>query len=493
MNKIKAIAVSLVVLLCGGQSYAHDNFNYLNVNVGGGLHTLRHNPSLGSSKPGFGGTFNVSYVHFFGKYAGLGTGLGVSYYSSSSKINGIDVLNEIDEINNYRAFEFRMNYTDWKEKQHIYDLELPLGFYNRGDFNDHTSFLVGIGGKLYFPFIYRYEVTEGTLEGTGYYPDENVTYGNMPHHGFGYAERESGSQNRRLGFAVYLDLGMNHWLSDRAALYWGLYCNYGISDLVKSHKASLYNYEGEYAGVHSSNMVNKVSMLAAGVKVGVTFAFGKKPEEPLADTVVVKDTVNLADQLVLQPVDSAAADSSWKDVADMISKLPDWDRFNYLNKPALEDATKAFAALSDSAKMEIPDNLRDKLLGLNANVQKSTIPNLEQSLKIKHSYGFAFSSSDGHFSEEQQSYMHFIADCLKMNPQAQISVIGYTCNVGTEDFNEVVGYDRAIHVRNYIVRFGAFEDQVIMDTRTSKNPVAPNDCESNRAKNRRTEINLIKK
>ena len=191
--------------------------------------------------------------------------------------------------------------------------------------------------------------------------------------------------------------------------------------------------------------------------------------------------------------DSISNAAAAANVAALIEQLPTWDKFNYKDKDALDKTSKAFAALPDNVKNQIPANLRDKLIGLTNKVSQSTIQNLEKSLKVKNSYGFAFSSSDGHFTESQCEYMHFIADCLKMNPKAKVSVIGYTCNIGSESLNEVFGYDRAIHVRNYLVRYGAFEDQVEMDTKTFHNPIATNNCEENRAKNRRTEIKLIKK
>ncbi len=502
MSKLKAIVAASLGLLAGVQAGAHDNYNYLNITAGGGLHTMLHNPDnleniQGDGKLGAGGVVNVNYIHFFGKSFGLGTGLGFSYNQSRSIINGMDVNKEYDAYNK-ESFDFQMIYVNWQEIQRAFVLELPLGFYGRKDLNEKMAMLIGVGGKLTFPVAYKYAVDEsenGTIETKGYYPNTNALLYNLPHHGFGVDDTPySGSNKNRLGFSVYLDLGFNHWLNEKLAFYWGIYGNYGITDMVKSHQTALYDFNGNYAGVHASNMVDKVNMLSAGVKIGVTLAFGKKPEPEVKDTVFVKDTVdNLVEELILQTPDTLAADSSWVDVADMIEKLPNWNQFNYKNKEALEAATKAFAALSDSAKQEMPDKLRDKLSGLNMKVAQSTVQNLENSLKIKHSYGFAFSSSDGHFTDEQQEYMHFIADCLKMNPQAKISVVGYTCNIGSEDMNEVFGYDRAIHVRNYIVRFGAFEDQIIMDTRTSKDPIAPNDCEKNRAKNRRTEINLIKK
>lgn len=502
MNKLKSIVAAALGLLMVGQVSAHDNYNYINISAGGGLSTMlqRFHEQQGIDKDGKlggGATFNVSYIHFFGNRFGLGTGLGVAYHQSRSIVNGLDESLERDDYNNV-PFTYRMIYSDWEEVQRSVNLEIPLGFYFRHDLNDRMSMLVGLGGKFTFPFIYKYEVTDGEIETRGYYADKNVEIFNLPHHGFGIDDtRYTGSNKKIPGCNIYLDLGFNHWLNDRVAIYWGIYANYGVTDLIKSHDKPLYksyNTSTEYSGVHASNQVNKAALLSAGLKVGVTLPFGKKPEPEVKDTVFVTDTVSaLDDQLVLVAPDTLAADSSWVDVASMIEKLPNWDRFNYKNKEALEEATTAFAALSDSAKREIPNELREKLFGLNKNVAVSTIPNLESSLKIKSSYGFAFASSDGHFSDEEKQYMHFIADCLKMNPQAKISVIGYTCDIGSEEQNEVFGYDRAIHIKNYIVRYGAFEEQIEMDTKTSHCPIVPNTSEANRSKNRRTEVKLIKK
>ena len=499
MNKIKSIVAAALGLLMAGQASAHDNYNYININVGGGLSTMLqsfhdYEGIDKDAKLGFGGTFNVGYIHFFGDKFGLGTGLGLSYYQSRAIVNGLDESLEEDSYNNV-AYTYRMLYSDWEEMQRAIDFELPIGFYFRHDLNERMSLLTGIGGKFTFPFYYKYEVMDGEIETRGYYADRNVEIFDLPHHGFGVDDSRYESSNDKLpGFAVYLDLGFNHWLNDRVAIYWGIYANYGITDLIKSHEKALYNINADYTGVHASNQVDKASLLAAGLKVGVTLPFGKKPEPEVKDTIFVTDTISaLDDQLVLVAPDTLAEDSSWVDVAALIEKLPDWDHFNYKNKDALESATTAFSALSDSAKREIPNELREKLFNLNKNVAVSTVPNLESSLKIKSSYGFAFASSDGHFTDEEKQYMHFIADCLKMNPQAKISVIGYTCDIGSEEQNEVFGYDRAIHIKNYIVRYGAFEDQIEMDTKTSHCPIVPNTSEANRSKNRRTEIKLIAK
>ena len=82
---------------------------------------------------------------------------------------------------------------------------------------------------------------------------------------------------------------------------------------------------------------------------------------------------------------------------------------------------------------------------------------------------------------------------VDIHPEAKVSVVGYTCDLDTKMINEELGFDRAIHVRNYLIRYGAFEEQVEMDSQSTHNPVAPNTSEKNREKNRRTEIKLIKK
>jgi len=100
MKNIKTVVAAALGLLIVGQVSAHDNYNYLHINAGGGLHTLRHNPELGSSTPGFGGTFNANYIHFFGKHSGIGTGVGLSYYQSRSKIEGMKNIKSKKLYNN---------------------------------------------------------------------------------------------------------------------------------------------------------------------------------------------------------------------------------------------------------------------------------------------------------------------------------------------------------------------------------------------------------
>lgn len=494
MNKLKVYMVALLGLLMGVQVYAHDNYNYLNITLGGGLHTMRHTPMLGNSKLGAGGVFNVNYIRFFGDHFGLGTGLGVSYNQSRSIIDGTIISLEQDAYNGNQAYEFRMIYDNWEEVQRSVVAELPLGFYGRLDIKEKTSFFVGVGGKLTFPFIYRYETVDGSIETRGYYSSTNVEIFDLPHHGFGVNNTNYfGSTDSKLGFSIFLDLGMNHWLKENLALYWGLYCNYGITNISKSNTADLYDVEENYAGVHGSNMIEKASLFSAGVKIGVTIPFGKKPLKIMPDSALQPDSALEFHELVLVAPDTIVPDSMAVEVASMIEKLPDWENFNYRHKDELKKVTDAFAALSVDAKQDVPQELREKMFGLNVNVNKSTIENLEQSLKIKKSYGFSLSSSSGHFSEKEKEYMRYVADCLKMNPEAKVSVVGYTCDLGTKMINEELGFDRAIHVRNYLIRYGAFEEQVEMDSRSTQNPVAPNTSEKNREKNRRTEIKLIKK
>lgn len=494
MNNLKFYIIAMLGLLIGGQVYAHDNFNYLNITAGGGLHTLRHEPILGNSKLGGGGTFNINYIRFFGHHFGLGTGLEVSYNQSRSILNGTIMSLEEDTYNGNQAFEFRMNYNDWNEIQRAIIAEIPLGFYGRLDLSDKTAFFIGAGGKLIFPFIYRYETVDGNIETRGYYSSTNVEIFDIPHHGFRTNTNSYfGSTEKMLSCAVFLDLGLNHWLSENVAFYWGLYCNYGLTNLAKSNTNDLFDINENYIGVHSSNMIEKASLLSAGIKLGVTVALGAKPKSMLKDSALLPEPGLTFNELILTTPDSVTPDSMVSKVTNMIETLPDWENFNYTNKEDLINATNAYASLSDSAKNEIPHELREKMFNLNVNVNKSTIENLEQSLKIKRSYGFAFASSDGHFTDKELEYMQYIAGCLKMNPDSKINVIGYTCNIGTKYGNEEVGFDRAIHVRNYLIRYGASPDQIEMDTKTTQRPIAPNDCEKNRQKNRRTEISLIKK
>jgi outer membrane protein OmpA-like peptidoglycan-associated protein len=74
-------------------------------------------------------------------------------------------------------------------------------------------------------------------------------------------------------------------------------------------------------------------------------------------------------------------------------------------------------------------------------------------------------------------------------PQAAVVLAGHTDNIGTETYNEALSVRRAKAVESYLTgKHGLPADRLIVKGYGQSVPIAPNDTEEGRAKNRRVEI-----
>jgi OmpA-OmpF porin, OOP family len=81
---------------------------------------------------------------------------------------------------------------------------------------------------------------------------------------------------------------------------------------------------------------------------------------------------------------------------------------------------------------------------------------------------------------------------LQANQIAEIELSGHTSSEGEKELNRSLSYKRVKACKDYIVAKGISEDRIIAIGFGPDRPVAPNDTETNRAKNRRVEMRLKK-
>lgn len=84
------------------------------------------------------------------------------------------------------------------------------------------------------------------------------------------------------------------------------------------------------------------------------------------------------------------------------------------------------------------------------------------------------------------------ADIAKRCPDVQFQVNGYTDNVGGHRYNQRLSEHRAKSVVEYLSNKGVRESRIHFAGYGETRPVAPNDSEANRQKNRRIEFSVRK-
>jgi outer membrane protein OmpA-like peptidoglycan-associated protein/Tol biopolymer transport system component len=87
--------------------------------------------------------------------------------------------------------------------------------------------------------------------------------------------------------------------------------------------------------------------------------------------------------------------------------------------------------------------------------------------------------------------LNYIVDILKSNPTLKMQVSGHTDNVGNEANNQLLSDNRAKSVMNYLISKGITADRLSAKGYGSSKPITANDSEEGRAKNRRTEIEIL--
>jgi outer membrane protein OmpA-like peptidoglycan-associated protein len=93
-------------------------------------------------------------------------------------------------------------------------------------------------------------------------------------------------------------------------------------------------------------------------------------------------------------------------------------------------------------------------------------------------------------SPELGLYLQKLAEYLEAHPDKTISITGNADAVGSREFNRTRGMQRAENVKKYLLEYGLEEARISVYSNGKDNPLASNDTEEGRAKNRRTEIKI---
>ena len=102
----------------------------------------------------------------------------------------------------------------------------------------------------------------------------------------------------------------------------------------------------------------------------------------------------------------------------------------------------------------------------------------------------AFDSGQAVIKPNFRTSLDNFAQSLQQNPSSTVTIIGHTDSTGSPAVNEPLSLQRADATRDYLVSRGVASNRFSIDGRGAREPVASNDTEAGRARNRRVEIFL---
>lgn len=109
-------------------------------------------------------------------------------------------------------------------------------------------------------------------------------------------------------------------------------------------------------------------------------------------------------------------------------------------------------------------------------------------LKLEVPSDVSFATGKADIAPNFRPVLDKFAQGLVENPTATVTIIGHTDSTGTDAINDPLSLQRAANTRAYLSSRGVASSRVQIDGRGSHEPIASNDTEANRAKNRRVEI-----
>lgn len=103
---------------------------------------------------------------------------------------------------------------------------------------------------------------------------------------------------------------------------------------------------------------------------------------------------------------------------------------------------------------------------------------------------FAFGRSDLTLDGESRAYVSEVIQYLRSHPAYTLVLTGHTDNVGDPTRNRQIGLERAGTVRDYFVAFGLPAARIRTASKGDTQPIASNETDEGRSRNRRVEVSL---
>jgi outer membrane protein OmpA-like peptidoglycan-associated protein len=102
-----------------------------------------------------------------------------------------------------------------------------------------------------------------------------------------------------------------------------------------------------------------------------------------------------------------------------------------------------------------------------------------------------FKTGSSELDKASEPLLNSVADIANRCPSVKIEVNGHTDSVGSAGANKQLSEQRAHSVVAYLGQHGVATQRVTAAGFGDTQPIAPNDTEANRAKNRRIEFRVV--
>ena len=247
--------------------------------LSGPFSSMDYKPLNSSDKITAGGEIGANYTFFFGKHFGIMTGFEAAIYKGRTLLNdGSMSTNMVDDQGS--AFVYKVSTKGYEETYQTTALSVPFMLRYRTNLTIDTYWYLDAGVKWLMPSTLSFHAKDSSMTTSGYYPNWNVEFNNVPNHGFSTTNNWNGSGQAplQMGLMASVSSGFGFPIGGdwTKILYVGFFANFGVQDFWKAPGASgsLVSYESNGAMPKANGLYNT--------------AAGKAPLKPSSFGITLK-------------------------------------------------------------------------------------------------------------------------------------------------------------------------------------------------------------
>lgn len=527
------LSLAMMAFISGASAQMDDHIHNIQVNAGGGIHTLLYTPDQGERTIGLGGLIEGQYQLMFNHNWGLAIGVQVSTLRSSANYNySYAIPNVTLPGANYPA-DLDIHFYNWRERQSVTLLSIPLQLVFRAPISVGSAFQMELGASLNHPLQASYKTIGGRYVTTAYMPHTNVTYTDMGNHLLGTYDGDNQANRLELVpiyWALHADLGFDFNLNRTTGFYLGIYGSYSPQNINPNsdNNSTLLTVATSSYGKQSSfacNRVGAVQPLEVGIKLGLRFGCGKNVDwkeiaaaeaaaaaqaeaERIAAQRKAEEERLAAEQRAREEAVARAraeAEAKAKATADSLARVHAAELAKAKAEAEAEAAARLRAqAQADSlakaqadaeARMKAEAEARER-----AEAEARARARAEQ--RVREEAAFVAGYKDVAYFETGKDIPIFgelnedswenLKNVMSRYPEITVTVTGHTDNVGKPASNQTLSQKRADNIKKMLIDKGIDGSRIRAIGKGDKEPIASNKTKEGRAKNRRIEITIGK-
>lgn len=251
------------------------------VGVQSGIGNIQSDVKGTTTAYALGGAIKAGYIYSLTHHIGIGGGVEFSQYKQDVSLsNSSATLTNYEVDSSTSAFEYRITASNYKERQTLHAIQIPLFVQYKTNINKGIDFNFRAGAKYFLPVKYKIEAKAKNVNGTAYYPDVNLTIDNLPEYGFGGQSKYSATgeyQTKSIVMSMF-ELGFTFDMGTKNSLYAAMFLESGYGTILdQKNNESYIGYnptsvsDRKANGLYSTDKDSETRPVAFGLTLGWNF------------------------------------------------------------------------------------------------------------------------------------------------------------------------------------------------------------------------------